>query len=398
MSGAGFAQTLVFSFMTDSQSTREAVNQTAANAGMTLSTPGLDKRFNAKAAYFLDSLLAEAVQHVVYAVPQTASILSRFNGVYISDSTMIGLPAALVGVFQGNNGQTDAAAKVAVQWDLNSGALGIWLSDGIVHDQRSGPVAQPLPAGALRLNDLGFFNITTFAEDGADGRYFFSRYKIGILVHDADGGSLDLPDYLRRHGGQELDLPIQLGQQRLPCRLIALPVSPEQLGKRRKRFRQIARKRQQPTSKQTLALAGWTLYITNIPPQLLTPDEAASLGATRWQIECLFKLWKSDGQLATTRSQNPHRVLCEFYAKLLACLVQHWITLVGCWQRLDRSLHQATQVIRKRAFCLLDAINDETRLIHALQRTAQIMIHTCGLSKRATHPLTYQRWIEAAHG
>ena len=118
MSGAGFAQALVFSFMADPQSTREAVNQTAANAGMTLSTPGLDKRFNAKAAYFLDSLLAEAVQQVVEAQPQQASILSRFNGVYVSDSTLVGLPDALAGMFQGTNGEADAAAKEAVQWDL----------------------------------------------------------------------------------------------------------------------------------------------------------------------------------------------------------------------------------------------------------------------------------------
>jgi hypothetical protein len=114
-------------------------------------------------------------------------------------------------------------------------------------------------------------------------------------------------------------------------------------------------------------------------------------------VHCLFKLWKSDGQLATSRSQNPDRVLCEFYAKLLACLTQHWITLVGCWRRLDRSLYQATQVIRKRAFCLLEALNDEAALIDTLQRTAQIMTDTCRLSKRAAHPLTYQRWLEAAH-
>jgi hypothetical protein len=142
-----------------------------------------------------------------------------------------------------------------------------------------------LPIGALRLNDLGFFKLTTFAEDAAQGRYFLSRYKIGTLVHDANGTRLDLPAYLRRHRQQGLDLPIQLGQQRLPCRLIALPVSPEQIRKRRKRLRETARKRQQPTSQRSQALVAWTLYLTNIPIAMLTPDEAAILGATRWQIE-----------------------------------------------------------------------------------------------------------------
>jgi hypothetical protein len=398
VSGAGFAQAVVFSFMAEPESTRQDVNQTAATAGMTLSTQGLDKRFTAKAAYLLDSLLAEAVQQMIYAEPRNRSILSRFNGVYVSDSTVVSLPEALARMFQGNNGETDAAAKVAVQWDLNSGGLGLWLSDGTVHDQRTGPmaIAATLPEGALRLNDLGFFNLTTFAEDIDQGRYFLSRYKTGTLVYEETGVELDLANALRRHRQSVRDLPIQLGQKRLPCRLIALPVSPQQLGKRRQRLREIARKRHQPTSQRSLALADWTLYVTNIPSELLTPHEAAILAGTRWQIECLFKLWKSDGQLASSRSQNPQRVLCEFYAKLLACLIQHWITLVGCWQHLDRSLYLATQVIRKRAFCLLEVLNDTCALILALQRTAQIITDTCRLSKRATHPLTFQRWIEVA--
>jgi hypothetical protein len=68
-------------------------------------------------------------------------------------------------------------------------------------------------------------------------------------------------------------------------------------------------------------LVGWTLYVTNLPSEKLAATGAIILGNTRWQIECLFKLWKQDGQLGTRRSQDPHRVWCEFYAKLLACLL-----------------------------------------------------------------------------
>jgi hypothetical protein len=74
VTGAGFAQALVFSFLAKPKSTRADVNQTAANAGMHVSTQGLDKRFNARAAYFLDSLLAEAVQTMVCAQPQSRSL------------------------------------------------------------------------------------------------------------------------------------------------------------------------------------------------------------------------------------------------------------------------------------------------------------------------------------
>ena len=39
-----------------------------------------------------------------------------------------------------------------------------------------------------------------------------------------------------------------------------------------------------------LALAGWTLFATNVPSDRLTVREALMLGRARWHIELLFKL------------------------------------------------------------------------------------------------------------
>lgn len=397
MTGAGFAQALVFSFMGNPASTREGVKQAAVSAGMGISTPGLDKRFNAKAAYFLDSLLAEAVKVVVRSGPQTPSILARFSGVYVGDSTVVELPDGLASVFRGTNGATDAAAKVAVQWDMRSGGLGLWLSDGAVHDQRTGIMAHELPTGALRLQDLGFFNLAALAADSAAGVYFLSRYKVGTLLYTPEGHCLDLQTVLPRQRHHALELTVHLGHARLPCRLLALPVPPAQVARRRKRLQERARRKQQPLSSRALALAGWTLYVTNIPPQRLSLAEAPNLACTRWQIECLFDLWKNQGHLDQSRSHDPQRVWCEFYAKLLALLIQHWVMVVGCWQCLNRSLHLATLLIRQRACCLLDTLPDLPALIQCLSKTASILAQACGLSKRAAQPHTFQRWLAAAY-
>ena len=394
--GSGFVQALVFGMMANPASTRQEINQAASQAGMRLSTQGLDKRFTAKAAYFLDQILAEAVKQMVTAVPQSQSLLSRFKGVYIGDSTVIALPDALAGVFRGTTGSEAAAVKLAVQWEMETGGVQMWLSDATVHDQRTGVVARQLPTGALRLNDLGFFNLQVFDQDVQQGRYFFSRYKGGTLIYDGAGKAVELAKRLKRQPRQAISLPIQLGAQRLACRLIALPLEPEQVARRRERLRKTARRKQQTVSPTSLALAAWTLYVTNLSDEQLSVSEAATLGATRWQIECLFKLWKGSGLLDESRSQDPHRVWCEFYAKLLALLLQHWLMLLGCWHRLNRSLHRALQVLRKQAFAFLAVLNDIPALIHTLQHTASVLADTCLLSKRAAHPLTFQSWIEAA--
>jgi IS4 transposase len=84
-----------------------------------------------------------------------------------------------------------------------------------------------------------------------------------------------------------------------------------------------------------------------VPPERLTLREALVLGRMRWQIELLFKLWKSHGHVDESRSTKPWRILCEVYAKLLAMLVQHWVFLVSLWAYPDRSLPKAAQTVQK---------------------------------------------------
>lgn len=397
VTGAGFAQALVFSFLAQPAATREEVQQAAAAAGMRITTPGLDQRFNAQAVLFLDTLLQRALAEMVEVVPAVGSLLNRFQGVFVADCTTIALPAALASVWAGPNGGADAAVKLAVRWDLHAGGLQLWLGDGRQHDQQTGVCASGLPVGSLRLNDLGFFNLDTFQADLRQGVAFFSRYKIGTNLYTADGQPLDLVALLKRRRQQALDLPIQLGRQRLPCRLLAVPVPAKRAAERRRRLRYRAKRKCRPVSPTSLALAGWTLYVTSLSGAQLTVAEALILGMTRWQIERLFKLWKGSGLLDEYRSQDPWRVWCEFYAKLLALLIQHWLLLVGCWQRLDRSLHQAARLIAKQAFHLLAHLRSRTGLITALTQVADTLAHAGHLRKRRRHPLMFQYWLETVH-
>lgn len=361
---------------------------------MELSTPGLDKRFTATAAFFLDTLLQRALEHLVVTTPGGSGLLARFAGVYIADTSRITLPAALALVWPGGNGAADAAVKTAVRWDLNSGQLTLRLQGARVHDQQTGVGSAVLPPGSLRLNDLGFFNLATFAQDLAQGSEFFTRYKQGTSLATPEGAPLDLLRVLTQHGPTTVDRPVLVGVERFPARLIALPVPPEVAAQRRRRLRAQARRKQQPLSQTTLDLAAWTLYLTSLPPERLTVQEASILGITRWQIEVLFRLWKSSGLLDEWRSHDPLRIWCEFYAKLLALLVQHWLTVVSCGHRLNRSLHRAAQLIRKQAFHLASLLPDQPALRCALTHLAHTLALTCGQSKRRNHPLTFQYWLE----
>ena len=76
-------------------------------------------------------------------------------------------------------------------------------------------------------------------------------------------------------------------------------------------------------SERSLRLSDWTVLCTNVPYELLTLEEAMTLIRIRWQIELLFKLWKSEGHIDESRSESSWRVLCELYAKVM--VIHHWI-------------------------------------------------------------------------
>lgn len=326
LTGAGFVQALVFGFLAHPLATLEQLAQSAANVGVTISPQGLERRFTPAAATCLRMMLETAVQHLVAAKPVAIPILQRFNGVYVLDSTTITLPDALAPVWQGCGGSLTggaAALKVQVLWEVTTGAFQyLALQDGRASDQRAPVQNVPLPTGALRIADLGYVALPQIATLAAQGSDVLSRWYPQTALFDAHGQALDLLALLRQHGQPTLDWAVQLGAtQRLPMRLLAARVPQEVADQRRRRIRKEARDKGYPISRAALALADWTMCVTTAPEDRLTVPEALVLLRVRWQIELLFKLWKSHGQVDTSRSQQPWRVLCEVYAKLVSMVV-----------------------------------------------------------------------------
>jgi len=106
----------------------------------------------------------------------------------------------------------------------------------------------------------------------------------------------------------------------------------------------------------------------------------------RWQIELLFKLWKTNNKLSESNSNNPHRILSEFYVKLMVILFEHWIILSGSWKNPNRSLVKATQLIKEQSARLAKAINNRDELLALLEELSNHFLHGCSLNKRKKHP------------
>lgn len=250
-----------------------------------------------------------------------------------------------------------------------------------------------LPVGALRIADLGYFNLKVLAEQTENGSYWLSRLKLTTEVLTLDKQRISLGQMLGHRESSEIDTPILLGVKALlPARLLAQRVAPDVANQRRRQIRQQARRKGRTPSARRLALADWTILVTNAPQEKLSLCEGMVFLRVRWQIELLFKLWKSHGQVSHWQSQKPWRILCEVYAKLLVVIIQHWLILTGCWQIASRSLTKAAQTVAKHALHLAIAFasGQIDRLINAVEVIANCISAGCRLNPRKTSPNTYQ--------
>jgi len=394
-SGASWVQTLVFGCLGTAQPSLETLVQSAAALGVTVTPQALDQRFTPAAAACLEQVLAAAVATTVTADPVAIPLLQRFPGVYVLDSTSIALPAALAAVWPGcGNGArpTTATLKLGVRLDLVQGTLaGPTLHAGRTHDRLIAEATAPLPAGALRLADLGFWKLEALRELGATGGLWLSRLQAQVAVFDAAGERWEVGALLAHQAAEAVDLAVTLGvSQRLPARLLARRVPLAVAEERRRRQRAEAKRRGQAVSQARLAQADWLIFVTNVPEERWSLAEALVLARARWQIELLFKLWKSHGQIDASRSAQPWRVLCELYAALIAMVIQHWSFLLGCWSFPDRSLPKAAQVVRQHARLLAIALPSQRRLRAALATLRTCLAVGCRLNPRRAKPNTYQ--------
>ena len=145
-----------------------ALAQAAAVVGVAISPQGVDQRFSEAAVAFLEEVLGAAVQAVIAAEPVAIPLLQRFSAVVLLDCSTIVLPDTLGLWWPGCGGSsathTQAALKLGVRFDLCRGVLrGPLLYDGRTHESTTPLQRAPLPAGALRLADLGFFDLEALA-------------------------------------------------------------------------------------------------------------------------------------------------------------------------------------------------------------------------------------------
>ena len=215
-------QTFVFGWQQHPDASLEMLASTAELAEVSVTDTAVDKRFTPQCAAFLHAVLEEMSSVVVQAAHDVPiRLLRRFSAVILEDSSGVSLPNELAELWRGCGGNQDhtaAAVKLHVRWELKGGRLwGPQLSDGRTSDHCSPWNSQPVQAGALYVQDLGYFDLQRLAQRHQAGACSLTRLHAGTALFTPAGQRLSLEAVLPPRVGQMKELHVLVGAGASPA-------------------------------------------------------------------------------------------------------------------------------------------------------------------------------------
>ncbi|MED0943739.1 IS4 family transposase [Bacillus mycoides] len=309
-----------------------------------ISPEGLNQRFNAAAVQFLQQVLAKLLNQKLSSAKLISSpYTSIFKRIRILDSTAFQLPDVFSSVYPGAGGCSHTAGiKIQLEYDLLSGQfLHIHTGPGKQHDRTYGSLCAPtVAANDLCIRDLGYFHLKDLQYIQDQEAYYISRIKSNTRIYQKNPN----PDYFQdgriKKGTEYIQLDmetvmnsLQPGQtceiadayvgmiDKVPARVIVHRLTKQQQQKRLQDQAVREKKKGMKYSPRSKRLSGINVYMTNIPTEWVPKEKIYDLYSLRWQIELLFKIWKSWFQIHRCKSIKQERLECHLYGQLISILL-----------------------------------------------------------------------------
>ena len=298
-----------------------------------ISKQGLDQRFSQRSVDFVKQVMEKLLVKLI-SEQAVSGLLKDFNSVRIKDSTCFQLPADMAQKYPGSGGNASKAMlRIQFEFDYKTGKIYDLSLHPFNHQDQSNATATVgnIQARDLIIRDLGYININVLSQIISRKAFFLNRLNTAKIYELKDGSYQEINLVkIKRHMDQR-NLPYQektvyLGEEkRVKTRLIIERMPDNQVKERLRKAEKEARKKKRTLSKEYKVRAALNLFITNLDSEKLPIDQVRSLYRLRWQIELVFKVWKSVGQIHQVKKMKGERLETILYAKLLLISINWFI-------------------------------------------------------------------------
>lgn len=343
--------------------------------GKTISKQSLSERFNISSVNFLQLMLQHQLKEQIKQ-SDNDHLAKKFTGIIVEDTTKFALPWYMSNEYPGYGGATNSTAMMGIhfRYELIKGHIEkMTINPGRVPDQQMAKDnLGSEKTGYLYLRDMGFFNLQFFEQAPKGGYYYISRLKAKTHIYlkkDNTYQPLELKairDGLKTGRANYVDMEVYIGKERkVPVRIL-ITLAPDQVVQ--ERLRKVNKQNKSygyRTSAEYSLYAQLNIHITNLGQEHRCHD-VIKLYRLRWQIELIFKTWKSTYRINQFKRTKPERIKCEIYASLLLILL-HW-RLFRPLSTMNYQIHQKWLSILKFTKRLKLLINEQRQWLRNIEK------------------------------
>jgi len=159
--------------------------------------------------------------------------------------------------------------------------------------------------------------------------YFLNRIKSNISIWFKDKNNcfseldlITLEKRMRKSNIKTREFLVFLGSdKKIGCRLIVECLPEEIKGEKLRKAYAAAKRERRELGNFTISRVGMNLFVTNLKDEDVPKEQVWSLYRLRWQIELVFKVWKSVASVDKIKKAKRERIECHLYGKLLWVLL-----------------------------------------------------------------------------
>lgn len=329
LNGIRFSRLMIFSGgnITDT-SLNELCHEFKYLFGEDLEKQSLNERFNEFAVTFFKLLLEEVLARNLCLLG-FKDLLPNQKRIRIKDSTSFQVPEHLKDLYPGSGGRTSKAClKIQFEYDIKTGEV-IELSVGSFTNtdlNNSYQTAGNIENSDLLIRDLGYISLQFLETIQSKHAYYLNRIKSNVNIWQKDQHErfvlLNLEKIerkMRRSKIKTMGFEVYLGEEKkVKSRLIIEILPKDIIEEKLRKAKRAAQREGRELGKDTISRIGLNLYVTNLSEEYLPNEMVRSLYRLRWQVELVFKVWKSLAKIDQTKKDvKRERLDCHLYGKLI---------------------------------------------------------------------------------
>ena len=343
----------------------------------TISKQALQKKLQLAEPFF-QTLVTKALNAGKGLLPRKVVSIPGIGDIFIADGSTLALRPSLAASLPGTGG-SGPAASLKLHGLINMSRQQIarlTLTNGKTsdHSEKDAHLLF-LKESDLIIRDMGYFDIADLDALQTSGRFYLTRIPLSTKIFtDATGAEFDVWAELAASLRFAVDRMIKIGDEQFVTRLVALRLPK---AKAKEREAALRKEKGRPLTKAEKAQARWNLFMTNISAERASVETLQRLYSWRWQIELVWKAWKSSLDIDSVKTATCETVVRAFvWARLLYAvvmmivrgLVQQFARQeigVLCWyRRLAPQLAAMRALLRREKWCALARLLIELATVH----------------------------------